>query len=126
MDLNVAFICEPFCALVLIKEQDLDHKNPGTDKNWVLVHKTNNEVISGQTTFLRKKINLVVDEENRKLSNIYWTRKLHKNPSKARFIIAANQCSVKPWSETVTLLLKLMYKQIKYCNSKMYYFSGVN
>ena len=49
---NVALFCQRFYALVLIKELGLDHKNIGKNKNYILVHKTNNHVISGQTTSL--------------------------------------------------------------------------
>ena len=51
--------------------------------------------------------------------------KLHKHPSKVRFITVAPQCSVKPLSKVVTSVLKPMFKQIETYNSKMYYFSGV-
>ena len=60
----------------------------------MLVHKTNNKFFPGHNTFLRNKFNLVVDEENKKRPNNYWTPKLHKHPSKASFIIVAPQCSV--------------------------------
>lgn len=69
----------------------LDHNNTGTNKIYIPVHKTNNEVISGQTTFFGNKFNVVVDEENKNLTNIYRTPKLHKDPSKARFITAASE-----------------------------------
>ena len=94
---NVALICQPFYPLVLIKELGLDHNNTDTNKTYIPVHKTNNQVISGHIRVLRKKFNSVVDEENKKLPNICWTLKLHKHPSKARFIIAARQCHVKPF-----------------------------
>ena len=68
---------------------------------------------------------MAVDEESKKLPNIYWSPKLHKHLCKARFIIAAPQCSVKPLSKAVTSVLKLMYKQIETYNSKIHYFSGV-
>ena len=110
---NVAIICQQFYALVLIKELGLDHDNSGTNKNYIPVHKTNYRVISGHTTFLWNKFNWEVDEGNKKLPNIYWTPKLHKHSSTARFIIAAPQRSVKPLSKAVTLVLKLMYKQME-------------
>ena len=47
------------------------------------------------TSFLKNKSNLEVSQINKKLPNIYWTSKLHKNPIKAGFIIAARVCSVK-------------------------------
>ena len=49
----------------------------------------------------------------------------HKHSSKARFMIAAPQFSVKPSSKAVTSVLKLIYKKIKTNNSKMHYFSRV-
>ena len=58
-----------------------------------------------------------VKEENKKFPNIYWTPKLQKNLSKARFIIAAPQCSVKPLIKSVTSVLKLMDKQRETYNS---------
>ena len=73
----------------------------------------NNQVNSSYTSFLRNEFNLVFDEENINLSNIYWTPKLHKHPLKARFIVPAPQCSVKPFSKAVTSVLKLVYKQVE-------------
>ena len=62
-----------------------------TNKTYISVRKTNNQVVSGHTPFLRNIFNLVVDEENKKLPNTYWTPKSHKHPSTATFIIAAPQ-----------------------------------
>ena len=50
-----------FFALVLIKEQGLDHNHIGTNEIYISVHKTNNQVILGHTTYLRNEFNLVVD-----------------------------------------------------------------
>ena len=50
---------------------------------------------------------------------------MYKNPRKARFIIAAPKCSVKPLSKTVTAALKGIYKQIENCNFINQYYSGV-
>ena len=49
--------------------------------------------------FLRDKFNLVVREENKTLPNFYWTPKLHKHSSTARFIIAA-------WGKQVIVVAK--------------------
>ena len=59
-------------------------------------------------------------KKTKKRPNNYLTPKLHKHPSKARFIIVAPQCSVKLLSKAVTLVLKLMYKQIETYNFKMH------
>ena len=34
--------------------------------------------------------------ENHRLPNMYWMPKMHKNPIKARFIIASPKSSIKP------------------------------
>ena len=53
---NVAFICQWFYPLALTKELGLDLNNTGINKIYILVHKTNNQVISGHTKFLHTKI----------------------------------------------------------------------
>ena len=118
-------MCQQIYAIFVIKELGLDHSNTSTNKTYIVVHKTNNQVISGQAAFLKNKFNLEVNGESKKLPNIYWTSKLHKNPLKARLLTAAPQCSVKPLSRAFTWVLKLMYNQIETYNSKMHYFSEI-
>ena len=66
-----------------------------------------------------------VPVDNHVLPHIYWLPKLHKNPIKFRFIIAAPKCSVKPLSKAVTKILKLFHQQIEEYNKKCCYFSSV-
>ena len=82
---------------------------------YILVQKTNNQV-----KFLRHEINLIADEENKKLPNIYWTPNFQKNLSKPILTIAATQCSAETFSKAVSSVLKLIYKQIETYNSKMH------
>ena len=49
-------------------------------------------------------------KKTRNFANMYWTSKLHKDPSKVRFIIVAPQCSMKTLSETINIALKLLSK----------------
>ena len=96
------------------KKQNLDHNKTGTNKTYIPVHETNNQVFSGHSTFLRNIFNLVV---MKKCSNIYWITKLHQLKSIDSQISSVSQCSVKSSSEVVTSVLKFIYKQIKTCNS---------
>ena len=48
---------------------------------------------------------------NKKPPNIYWTPELHKNPTNAKFIIAAPKCLVKLLWRAVTATLNLLYLQ---------------
>ena len=75
---NVPFICQFY----------LNRNITSTNKTYIQVNKSNNQVISDHTTFL-KYPNVEVYEENKNLPNIYYTLKLQKHPTKARFIIVA-------------------------------------
>ena len=66
------------------------------------------EKISEKTAFLKNKFNIDVTEINEKLPNIYWTPKLHKNPTKARLTVAAAKYSVKPVLKAVRVTLKVI------------------
>ena len=96
---NFPFVCQKLYALFFIKELGLH----------VLQCTNNNQVISDHAIFIRNEFNLEIEEKNKKLPSIYWIRRLHKHPSKVRFIIAAPPCSVKPLSKAFTLVFKLSY-----------------
>ena len=66
-----------------------------------------------------------VPTESKLLPHIYWLPKLHKNPVKFRFIIAAPNCSVKPLSKAITKIFKLFYKQIETYNDKSLHYSSI-
>jgi hypothetical protein len=60
------------------------------------------------------KIPLSPDQEN--LPFLYWIPKMHKNPSKQRYIAASNSCSTKPLSKLITFALKLVQQtHTNYC-----------
>ena len=52
--------------------------------------------------------------------------KMHKNPIKARFIIASPKSSLKFLARTTTSVVRLFFKQIQTCNDKCRFFTGVN
>ena len=119
---NVALICKRFYAEVLIKELGLDALSKSeTYQN--IKRMTSNRIVQKQTQELKTKFNLEVPDDSKLLPHIYWLPKLHKNPIKFRFIIAAPNCSVKPLSKAVTKILKLFYRQIEKYNSKSDFYS---
>ena len=70
--------------------------------------------------------NIEIDQEMHDLPLIYWMPKIHKNPSKHRFIAASKQCSTKPLSLILTRILKVLQSQhINYCKAIKNY-SGFN
>lgn len=49
-----------------------------------------------------KDHNISLDEDKLKLPFLYWIPKMHKNPSKQRYIAASHSCSTKPLSKMIT------------------------
>ena len=54
---NIASVCQRFYEIVLIYELWLDHNDTGKNQTYILVYKTNNQVMSPGITFLRNKFN---------------------------------------------------------------------
>ena len=120
---NIAFVCKRFYAQVLVSELGLEKSS-----NCSTYEKINcevNDLIEKDTQKLNEKFNLSVAEESKKLPHIYWTPKLHKNPIKFRFIIAAPNCSIKPLSKAITKIFRLFYKQVETYNAKSFFYSQV-
>ena len=120
---NIAFVCKRFYAQVLIKELGLD----GIDScaTYEKIFEPVTDIIDRDVKLLDENFGLKVPEENRKLPHIYWMPKLHKNPIKFRFIIAAPCCSIKPLSKAITKILKLFFRQIETYNAKSFFYSSV-
>ena len=52
--------------------------------------------------------------------------KMHKNPIKAKFIVASPKCSIKPLAKAITSAFRIFYKQIQSYHYKSRFFTGVN
>ena len=60
------------------------------------------------------------------LPYIYWLPKLDKNPTKARFIIAAPKSFPKLLSKSVTALLKMFFHQTESYNDHARLYTSIN
>lgn len=121
---NIALVCKRFYAEVLMKELGLLGQS-ACDTYEKVENRTEKQLIEEDCKTLNTKFNLPVPEASKKLPHIYWIPKLHKNPIKFRFIIAAPDCSIKPLSKAITKIFKLFYRQIETYNAKSYFFSHV-
>ena len=126
---NSAFICKRFYAEILVQElglkQDINTRST-PDKTYAKVNNIDNkEIIKQHKKDLMDLFNITVSLENEVLPTMYWLPKKHKVPTKARFIVAAVRCSIKPLAKCLTSILKLFYKQIENYNLKSHYFSGI-
>ena len=60
------------------------------------------------------------------LAHIFCNPKLHKDPHKARFIVGAKKCVIKPLNILVNSSLKLLREHFKKYCSAIYNNSGIN
>ena len=61
------------------------------------------DIIDGNITDLKIKFGIhSIPIENHRLPNMHWMSKMHKNPIKARFIIASPKFSIKPLARIIT------------------------
>jgi hypothetical protein len=62
--------------------------------------------------------NIPLEETQESLPFLYWIPKMHKNPSKQRYIAASHSCSTKPLSKMITFCLKLIQNTCSnFCNT---------
>ena len=108
---NIGFVCKMFYAEVLVKELGLRNSSP-----CATYEKTDiplNDIVEQDCDFLAKNFKLFVPPESKKLPHIYWLPKLHKNPIKFRFIIAAPDCSIKLLAKSLNKIFKLFINRLK-------------
>ena len=65
-------------------------------------------------------------ESDKSLPIMYWTPKMHKNPTGARFIIASKKCSTKLLSKAVSKAFKLIFHQIEHFYDKSHFYKSFN
>ena len=125
---NISFICKHFYALILKQELGLNFNNPITSPTYTQVMDADiPAVINKHLRDLSNKFGYNdIHEDNHRLPTMYWLPKMHKNPIKARFIVAAPKCSIKPLSKAITSIFKLLITQTESYNKKLQFFSGVN
>ena len=80
--------------------------------------KSKSNIIVRRHVNYMKEHNIDLTESQLKLPFIYWIPKMHKSPSKQRYIAASHSCSTKPLSKMITFCLKLIQEtQTNYCKA---------
>jgi len=120
---NVAFTCKRFYAQTLVNELGIS-SNDG-DNTYKKINQTPNVIINKHKKDLKRSFNIEVCDDMSVLPAMHWTPKMHKNPSKSRFIVAAAFCTTKELAKDITAILKMFYRQIENYNKKMHFFSYV-
>ena len=122
---NIALICKRFYASVIVKQLGMGPNN--FTATYDIATENSNDLIKNNIKDLKSKFGINdISPENHCLPNLYWMPKMHKNPIKARFIIASPKSSVKPLSKAITSAFRLFYRQIENFNDKQRFYTGVN
>ena len=119
---NIAIICKRFYVMRLLKEVGA-LGNPGP--TYQLSNADPIGIINDNVE-LCNRYGLEVDDRLKKLPIMYWTPKMHYNPSRARFIVSSAKCSTKPLSRIVSNTFKLIFNQIQSFHDKSKFYKNYN
>src|SRR5579872_3318557 len=73
-----------------------------------------------------EEVKLNIEEKKQQLPILLWIPKMHKRPSKQRFIAASHCCTTKPISALITKCLKLVQHAHKIYCDRIKSFTGFN
>ena len=102
---SVELISKRFYARTLFRE--LGMTNSKTTKTSENYNKINRETQKYSDDLLRY-FGIFVSKDNKRVPSIYWLPAIHKNSTKARFIIMALACSANPLPKYVTSVFELL------------------
>ena len=117
---NFVVICKKFYTLVLIAELGIDLQSLSCVGNttYSFVSEDKMGVIRDTAIKLRDTFNINCGDANRRIPNIFWNPKLHKNPYKPRFIAGARKSISKELEGLMNKGMQVLKANFKrYCAS---------
>lgn len=117
---NFVLICKKFYVLTMMKELGIETVSFNCIGNitYQKEEKTENELIQEHTNILRDEFKLTCNKKDQIIPKIFWNAKLHKTPSKARFISGARHCTLKELSVKINKALQVIKANFgKYCDT---------
>ena len=121
---NISIICKKFYVRMLLKEVnilDSDNKAP----TYQFVDKKVSDITEQHVQDYRD-FNINLDSSLLKLPILFWIPKMHKHPSKQRFIAASSACTTKTISAQIGRCLRLILKAHKLYCERIKNYSGFN
>ena len=120
----MTLICKRFYALTLFRKLGTTFSQ-STNTNEHYKNINHYTLLKKHSDDFLRNFVISVSEDNKPLQSIYCIPKLHENPTKVRFIIAAPTCSLRKLSKYVTCASKLVFNNVNsYCKQPSF-FSGV-
>ena len=119
---NVAFICKRFYVEVILQEIGIIGRGNVTYEK---IDRDRMNIVDENVAY-SKRLGFTVSDKDLDLPGIYWIPKKHKHPTGKRFIIASKHCSTKLISKSISLVFKLIYRQIENFHTKSKFLSNYN
>ena len=118
---NFSIVCKKFYIHCLLKELGISDPRKSSKKSnskatyCHIRNRTKQTVVNKHISYM-KTHKIALDSSQESLPFLYWIPKMHKNPTKQRYIAASHSCSTKPLSKMITYCLKLVQQTHKnYC-----------
>ncbi len=115
---NFSIVCKQFYIHCLLKELNIADPSKKSNSQATYRHiknRTKQTVVNKHISYM-KAHKIALDSSQESLPFLYWIPKMHKNPTKQRYIAASHCCSTKPLSKMITYCLKLVQQTHKnYC-----------
>ena len=123
---DIIIICKRYYIETLIKELGLDNcSTPIGNSTYTSCQMSFEDIVDTHDTFM-KSLGIELSDDDKRLSYLYWTPKLHKSPVKHRFIAGSSKCTTKQLSSLLTKILTVIKTGLeKYCSIKPGH-TGVN
>ena len=119
---NISIICKRFYVMRLLKEVGV----LGSPDPTYEISDTNPTELINDDIILCERYGLKLEEAQKTLPIMYWTPKMHYNPSRARFIVSSAKCSTKPISRVISNAFKLIFNQIQNFHDKSKFYKNYN
>ena len=115
---NLIVVCKKYYIETLIKELGINTTNISPNSTYIPSTDSFDEILKSHCKFI-DSVGLEMSEEDKNLSYLYWTPKLHKVPFKHHFIAGSSKCTTKDLSCLLTKALTTVKDGlIRYNNTK--------
>ena len=109
---NISIVCKKFYIEQSLRELGIFEKNSLSEANmktYKIIDRNIDDIIKDHISFTKKHIPNA--EFYEKLPSLYWIPKMHKSPTKQRYISASSHCTTKTISAILTKSFKLIQNQ---------------
>ena len=114
---NFSVVCKKFYIQCLLKELCLSKDSKKKKSTYKNLKIKQSNVVKRHVQYMSKH-NIKIEDDQKRLPFLYWIPKMHKTPSKQRYIAASHSCSTKPLSKMITYCLKLIQQtHTNYCKT---------